>query len=351
MTARAFALAGIACCLLIPPPAWAGRDSLPADFPLSPVTWGGAGGGTSRADAAGLHRIPVIMVPGLRRDHREWTGNHPGNLHPGEAGSVYDAFLRAGWRPVELWMIDFAREGEEMTSLEEATDDLKFFIASVLRYTGAPRVQILAHDTGCLLARLALRKYNIAHWVEAEAYLAGPFHGASPAPDPLESLRGHPNAWILSPGSDLLREITAFGESPLYRDPLSGKDFQLRTLTLRNGMPDGDPVFRRLPDSPALEGAVNDALPGLDHDALRCSPAAAALFIPFLTRPATPLTPAADRDGDGFRGAQFGGPDCDDGDPRIYPGAPEVRGDGIDQDCNGRDLSPAGGRDGEIPLP
>jgi len=42
-----------------------------------------------------------------------------------------------------------------------------------------------------------------------------------------------------------------------------------------------------------------------------------------------------DRDGDGFRSAAAGGTDCDDGDPRIHPGAPEVCGDGVDNDCDG----------------
>lgn len=51
-----------------------------------------------------------------------------------------------------------------------------------------------------------------------------------------------------------------------------------------------------------------------------------------------------DADDDGFDGAR----DCDDTDPTVYPGAPEVAGDGIDQNCNGADaLLGYGHRDDE----
>lgn len=55
-----------------------------------------------------------------------------------------------------------------------------------------------------------------------------------------------------------------------------------------------------------------------------------------LYRLATSLT---DRDGDGYS-ALFGGEDCNDRDPTIYPGAPDPPGDGIDSDCFAGDGGP-----------
>jgi arylsulfatase A-like enzyme len=47
-----------------------------------------------------------------------------------------------------------------------------------------------------------------------------------------------------------------------------------------------------------------------------------------------------DRDRDGFASV-LGGGDCDDGDARIHPGAPEIPDDGIDQNCIGGDAKTA----------
>jgi len=52
-----------------------------------------------------------------------------------------------------------------------------------------------------------------------------------------------------------------------------------------------------------------------------------------------------DVDGDGYPSDALGGSDCDDDDPATYPGATEVCGDGVDQDCADGDLPCDSGED------
>ena len=44
-----------------------------------------------------------------------------------------------------------------------------------------------------------------------------------------------------------------------------------------------------------------------------------------------------DADGDGYLNGLVGGDDCDDWDAAVYPGAPDVGGDGVDSSCDGVD--------------
>ncbi len=62
-----------------------------------------------------------------------------------------------------------------------------------------------------------------------------------------------------------------------------------------------------------------------------------------------PLQRTLDRDGDGH-GVLFGGADCDDHNPRAYPGARETPGNGVDESCSGHDApaAPAPGRSGRF---
>jgi hypothetical protein len=49
--------------------------------------------------------------------------------------------------------------------------------------------------------------------------------------------------------------------------------------------------------------------------------------------------PCPDADSDSFLSATCGGNDCNDQNPLVHPGAVEVCGDGVDQDCSGGDLA------------
>jgi arylsulfatase A-like enzyme len=59
---------------------------------------------------------------------------------------------------------------------------------------------------------------------------------------------------------------------------------------------------------------------------------------------ASALQPLADADGDGYASG-LGGVDCDDSSPNVYPGAKEIPGNGIDENCSGQDAEPPTGED------
>ena len=57
-----------------------------------------------------------------------------------------------------------------------------------------------------------------------------------------------------------------------------------------------------------------------------------------------------DHDGDGYS-TFFGGPDCDDEDPNVYPGAPEIPDNGKDDNCVGGDTHAEPVRDAGVAAP
>jgi bacillopeptidase F len=133
---------------------------------------------------------------------------------------------------------------------------------------------------------------------------------------------------FVAPGEAIVTTDLSFGGQPFYTQ-VEGTSFAAPHVAgvialLRGASPaaTGDEIDAALANTARDVGA-----PGPDNDSGYGLVDAAAAF-ELLGRP-------VDADGDGYPVQT----DCNDFDPTVYPGAPEIRRDRIDQDCNGYDLT------------
>jgi hypothetical protein len=309
----------------------AAATGLPRDFDLSPVASGGHGGGESRADCGELTHHPVILVHGNSRGPEVW--------HAGEERGVVGALQSAGFGPCEVWALRLGEEGRPLRSLEELTDDFKVFVHAVLDYTGAPQVQVIAEGAGAVLVHASLKKYALYDLVHAVVYLDAPFGGLAGCNDD-RCFAGEVLCCALRNGSGFLDRTLLPLETPhgLASIPDQGRTGHLRYLVVGS-----TPVVDLAARSPEhgswmLDGAWNLEFPRLADRAIHEVPDLWSVALRTLSDPATACTADRDQDQDGYCAVDAGGNDCDDADPAVYPGAPEIEADGVDQDCNRHDL-------------
>lgn len=296
-----------------------------------------SGGSKDRATTMKtIKRYPVIMICGNGRTKEDWFGKNIGNADK-KNSNVYQMFLSNGFNESELWTYSFvANENEEMRNIEELTDSLRAFIYGILLYTGATKVQILAHGEGGVLAFETIRKYNIYNLVSTMVFIGSPFHSSS-IYSYYKAIQGYPVHANLAPGSDFLEELLFLDETP-HKD----------TIEYATLYSDNDEYYRNNRRSPILNGAKNIAFETLDHDGLRTDYESFKKYYNFFNKKTLKYDIKKDVDKDGFMDIQKGGNDFKDNNDQIYPGAFEVENDNIDQDCNFRDKSSAGGKDCEI---
>lgn len=136
-------------------------------------------------------RTPVIFLHGNNDTPFATACNPYGNVH-----DMAQYFLEHGYRASELWGLGYQgdqcdlgtsptnRSGEAHSTLANVPD-LRAFVRSVLRFTGATRVDIVGHSLGVTLAREWMRQDNAYGIVRHLVAIDGPNHGivdCSPSP-------------------------------------------------------------------------------------------------------------------------------------------------------------------------
>lgn len=268
-----------------PPPA---DVAFPSDFPtLKDQEWGyrlGGWGGLARGHP--LRHHPVVFVHGNTRDAGDW--DEPGR-------SVKQRFLDAGYSPQELWALSYNGKTtkQNLPAFQCQTDnqtnvpDLAAFVKAVQAYTGAAKVDLIAHSLGVTVARNMLSTHpELSQAIEDFVAIAGPNHGTTVC-------RRLWLVWFigwnefvgcdeLAPGATWLTTLNGSQgekEAPgptrymtLY-DGTGADIFYSRWLYM---LPVGDQ------DSPALKGAMNVKMPGLTHDELRTNDEAVSTYLRFV---------------------------------------------------------------------
>jgi len=268
--------------------------AFPQDFPVltdhewqySIGGWGGIAKGHS------LRRRPVVLVHGNTRDAGDWD----------EHGmSVKQRFVEAGYSAQELWALSYNGKSSKFlpaqarcrTAAQINVPDLAAFLEAVSAYTGAEKLDIVAHSLGVVVVRKTLVEHpELAGRVVHIAAIAGPNHGTTVCR----------RAWLIwvigwrqfsgcdeiAPGSAWLRSLNGpQGE----REAMS----PAKVMTIYDGT-GTDPFYLRwlfaMPvrdqDSPALRGVDNRTFPGFTHDELRSHPAAVSRYLSFIQDDATP---------------------------------------------------------------
>ncbi len=268
-----------------PPP---GDVAFPSDFPiLLDHEWGdplGGWGGVARGSP--LRHRPVIFVHGNARDADDW--DEPGR-------SVKKRFLDAGYSLQEVWALSYNGKTTKhlppplqcQTDNQTNVPDLATFVKAVRTYTGAAKVDLIAHSLGVTIARSMLSAHpELSQVIEDFVAIAGPNHGTTVCRRLwLVWLIGW-NEFVgcdeLAPGSTWLRDLNGSQgerEAPgptRYMTIYDGTGADILYLRWLYFMPVRDQ------DSPALKGAKNIKRPGLTHDELRTNDEAVSIYLHFV---------------------------------------------------------------------
>jgi pimeloyl-ACP methyl ester carboxylesterase len=130
-----------------------------------------------------LRHTPVIFLHGNNDTPFPTVCNPFGHIH-----DFAGYFADHGYSPAELWGLGY--QGDQCDLVATPTNrsgvahatvanvaDLRAFVHAVIDYTGAPRVDVVAHSLGVTLARAWLRQDHAYRLVRRFVAIDGPNHG------------------------------------------------------------------------------------------------------------------------------------------------------------------------------
>jgi pimeloyl-ACP methyl ester carboxylesterase len=214
--------------------------SLPPGFPViedaslgKPVIGFGAAGPVSRT--------PVIFLHGNNDTPFPTACNPYGRMQ-----ALAQHLADSGWATSELWGLGYQgdqcdlpadptrRSGIAHTN-QANVPDLRRFVRAVLAFTGARRVDIVAHSLGVTLAREWMRQDEVRHEVRRFVAIDGPNQGIiNCSPDPANYWQA-PAAGGFTPSSEVCAELGS-PDTPFLKLLNQGKGVPgpVRTLVIRN---------------------------------------------------------------------------------------------------------------------
>lgn len=243
-------------------------------------------GGFGGPRSARSRHLPVVFVHGNNTDHATWypvaarltergwgagdlwalAYNGVGCANDGAIGTVNEGYR--GWRAAEDRA---ASTGCVVTANRQNVPDLAAFIVSVLRYTRAPRIHLVAHSLGVTLARRTLWEHpSLYRKVSGFVAIAGGNHGTSFCPPGSEG--AVESCDEIAAGTPWLAELNDGRKGARRPRPGSNEAPRpTRWMTVYDGTGAADPAFTgpAYSQSPRLRGALNCRYPGFYHNDLR----------------------------------------------------------------------------------
>jgi pimeloyl-ACP methyl ester carboxylesterase len=244
---------------------------------------GGWGGDECPADH--IPRTPVVFVHGNTGDGWFWRADPESS--DGTILNVRQRLLDAGYCERELWAITYSGDaaprgtyGSGYTTYNEINAEETFeFLAAVRRFTGAPKVDVVAHSLGVTVVRKAMYRHrnepaenNPYAFVRRAVMIAGGNHGTTGCRFGV-ILKINKVCEETDPMSPWLAELNAFGESP-------GSTLWMSICDC-SGLADGGFLLIDA-ESPLLAGSIHVRLPYNAHNTLARGKVALDEYVPFL---------------------------------------------------------------------